>query len=100
MGTLFQGGTTARQREFVFDSDGEPATAFCQRRFSDFNVWNEKKLLEKLDYMHRNPVDRNLVEHPKDWPWSSWSFYDKGESGLIRIDVLKPCPAESQNPQP
>jgi hypothetical protein len=24
---------------------------------------------------------------PKEWPWSSWSFYAKGEPGLIRIDV-------------
>jgi hypothetical protein len=23
----------------------------------------------------------------KDWPWSSWSFYEKSESGLVRIDV-------------
>jgi hypothetical protein len=69
-------------------------------------VWSEKKLREKLNYMHRNPVDRKLALHPKDWPWSSWSFYEKGEVGLIRIDVLKPRPREglgqkeSQNPHP
>jgi hypothetical protein len=40
--------------------------------------------------MHANPAIRGLVKHPKDWPWSSWSFYEKGETGLIRIDVLKP----------
>ena len=50
--------------------------------------WSEKKLKEKLHYMHRNPVDRKLVQHPQDWPWSSWSFYAKGEQGLIRIDEL------------
>jgi putative transposase len=64
------------------------APAFWQRRFYDFNVWSEKKLKEKLHYMHRNPVDRKLVQHPQDWPWSSWSFYAKGEQGLIRIDEL------------
>ena len=63
------------QREFAFDPD-EPDTAFWQRRFYDFNVWNEEKLREKLDYMHRNPVDRNLVEHPKQWPWSSARLRD------------------------
>jgi len=62
---------------------------FWQRRFYDFNVWSEKKLHEKLDYMHRNPVDRKLVRHPKDWPWSSFSFYEKRDSGLIRIDAVK-----------
>jgi putative transposase len=56
--------------------------AFWQRRFYDFNVWSRKKLREKLDYMHRNPVQRKLVLHPKDWPWSSWSHYEKGRSGV------------------
>ncbi len=27
-----------------------------QRRFYDLNVWSEKKRLEKLNYMHGNPV--------------------------------------------
>ena len=27
-----------------------------QRRFYDFNVWNESKRLEKLHYMHGNPL--------------------------------------------
>ena len=62
--------------------------AFWQRRFYDFNVWSERKVREKLDYMHRNPVQRKLVSHPKDWPWSSWSHYEKGETGLIRIDTF------------
>src|SRR3984893_18623742 len=62
--------------------------AFWQRRFYDFNVWSSKKLKEKLDYMHRNPGQRRLVLHPKDWPWSSWSHYERGEMGLIRIDAL------------
>ena len=75
------------------------APALWQRRFYDFNVWSEKKLKEKLDYMHRNPVERRLVKHPKDWPWSSWSFCAKGE-GLIRIDSPEKGPRESQNPHP
>jgi hypothetical protein len=38
--------------------------------------------------MHLSPVMRGLVEHPKDWPWSSWSFYAKHEVGLVGIDVI------------
>jgi hypothetical protein len=44
-------------------------------------------LWEKLDYMHANPVKEKRVGHPRDWPWSSWSFYMKKETGLIRMDV-------------
>ena len=29
---------------------------FWQARYYDFNVWTEKKRIEKLRYMHRNPV--------------------------------------------
>jgi REP element-mobilizing transposase RayT len=62
--------------------------AFWQARFYDFNVYSRAKVIEKLNYMHANPVVRELVEHPKDWPWSSWSFYEKNERGLIWIDVV------------
>jgi putative transposase len=41
---------------------------------------------EKLEYMHANPVVEKLVAHPRDWPWSSWSFYATGQ-GLLRMDV-------------
>jgi len=59
---------------------------FWQRRFYDFNVWSHAKKKEKLHYMHGNPVRERLVEHPKDWPWSNFSFYAYNEPGLIRID--------------
>jgi putative transposase len=62
---------------------------FWQPRFFDFNVWSQKKLVEKLHYMHMNPLKRNLVTHPRDWPWSSFQFYSKPQSGLIRIDPIR-----------
>jgi putative transposase len=60
-----------------------------QPRFYDFNVWSQTKFVEKLQYMHMNPVKRKLVAHPKDWPWSSFLFYAKRESGLVRIDPMR-----------
>src|SRR6266853_486058 len=62
---------------------------FWQPRFYDFNVWSQKKFVEKLQYMHMNSMKRKLVTHPKDWPWSSFSFYAKRDSGLVRIDPLR-----------
>ncbi|HYK38366.1 hypothetical protein [Alloacidobacterium sp.] len=32
---------------------------FWQARYYDFNVYTEKKRIEKLRYMHRNPVTRS-----------------------------------------
>ena len=57
-----------------------------QRRFYDFNVWSEKKRVEKLRYMHRNPVTRGLVAEPEQWAWSSFRSYAYGEAGAVRIN--------------
>jgi putative transposase len=59
---------------------------FWQRRYYDFNVRNEEKRVEKLRYMHRNPVKRGLVERPEDWAWSSFRHYATGEVGAIEIE--------------
>ena len=58
---------------------------FWQRRYYDFNVYSRAKMKEKLLYMHENPVRAKLVNHPGDWPWSSWCHYYRGE-GLLRMD--------------
>ena len=76
------------QLSLRFGETGKAAEHFWQRRFYDFNVWSAKKLREKLNYMPANPVKRKLVLHPKDWPWSSWSHYEKGDDGLIAIDSV------------
>ena len=63
-----------------------------QKRFYDFNVWTEKKRVEKLRYMHRNPVKRGLVASPELWRWSSFRAYLLGETGSVSVndwEVLK-----------
>ncbi len=50
------------------------ATPFWQTRLHDFNVWTEKKRVEKLRYMHSNLVKRGLTAAPEDWRWSSCRF--------------------------
>jgi len=52
------------QLSLPFDGGETEGAHFWQRRFYDFNVWSEKKLKEKLEYMHANPVQRKLVQHP------------------------------------
>jgi putative transposase len=59
---------------------------FWQPRYYDFNVHNEMKRVEKLRYMHRNPVERGLVEKPEDWAWSSFRHYATGEIGTVEIE--------------
>ena len=63
--------------------DSEP---FWQERYYDFNVWSERKVIEKLRYMHRNPVKRGLVTKPEDWAWSSFRHYATGVQGAVEIE--------------
>jgi putative transposase len=59
---------------------------FWQVRYYDFLVYNPKKRIEKLKYMHRNPVKRGLVEKPEDWKWSSFNHYATGVEGAVEIE--------------
>jgi len=68
--------------------NGNVLPRFWQPRFYDFNVYTSAKQREKLDYMHSNPVTRRLVEHPGDWMWSSYLFYETGVDGIIQIDPV------------
>jgi putative transposase len=57
-----------------------------QKRFYDFNVWSERKQIEKLRYIHRNPVMRGLVSEPDQWAWSSFHSNAYGEPGRVRVN--------------
>jgi putative transposase len=61
-------------------------THIWQRRFYDFNVWSKQKRIEKLRYIHRNPVKRGLVEKPEQWHWSSFRSYAYAEVGPVRVN--------------
>lgn len=64
--------------------DQSPPT-FWQKRYYDFNVFRERKHIEKLRYIHRNPVKRGLVISPELWRWSSFRHYWLGEKGKVKI---------------
>jgi len=57
-----------------------------QKRFYDFNVATPEKQVEKLRYMHRNPVKRGLVRAPEEWRWSSFRSYAFNEEGPVRVN--------------
>ena len=57
-----------------------------QPRYYDFNVWSEKKRIEKLRYIHRNPVRRGLVKNPEEWEWSGYRHYLTEQVGVVEIE--------------
>ena len=62
------------------------AEHFWQKRYYDFNVRNHAQFVEKLRYIHRNPVKAGLCERPEDWEWSSFRHYATGCEGRVEIE--------------
>ena len=85
-----EGGTLSCAVQSVKQSVSRKVTTqgghFWQERYYDFNVYTKKKWIEKLRYIHRNPVNRGLVTKPEDWPWSSFVHYATGERGVVEIE--------------
>jgi putative transposase len=55
-------------------------------RAYDFNIQEHATLITKLEYCHKNPVTRGLVDHPADWPWSSYRFYELHDRSMLAMD--------------
>jgi putative transposase len=62
------------------------AEHFWQKRYYDHNVRNHDKFVEKLRYIHRNPVKRGLCQRPEDWEFSSFRHYATGYEGRVEIE--------------
>ncbi len=61
------------------------ADPIWQRGYYCFVVTGCEKLLEKLNYLHRNPVRAGLVARETDWRFSSARFYERGEQLSVPI---------------
>lgn len=57
-----------------------------QARFYDFVVYTKKKRMEKLHYIHQNPVQRGLVLEAGQWKWSSFGHYAGNEPGPVVVN--------------
>jgi putative transposase len=59
---------------------------FWQVRYYDFLVKDDATRIEKLRYIHRNPVKRGLCKLPEDWLWSSFQHHATGLEGTVEIE--------------
>ena len=59
---------------------------FWQPRYYDFNVYSDRKVTEKLRYMHWNPVRRGLVAAPELWRWSSYRTFANPKEGIVKLN--------------
>jgi len=52
----------------------------------DRNIMSEQALLACVEYIHNNPVRKELVSYPEDWTWSSASEWAGRGPGPVSID--------------
>lgn len=60
-----------------------------EEEFFDRNVFTKNYFLQKLHYIHKNPIVRGLVKRRGDYKYSSYINYYGSESGLepvIKVD--------------
>jgi REP element-mobilizing transposase RayT len=55
------------------------------------NIYSEKFLNQKLEYIHQNPVaeEWNLVEDRAEYKYSSACFYDEDQQPIIEVDNIR-----------
>ena len=49
-------------------------------------IVSDEMMLQKLDYLHNNPVQRGLVAAPEHWRYSSAHAWEPGVEPLLRCD--------------
>jgi putative transposase len=50
-------------------ADGMPLQRLWQSRYYDHNIRRYESFIQKVRYMHNNPVKRGLIARPEDWRW-------------------------------
>ncbi len=58
-----------------------------QRRCYDHNCRSESSVWDKVEYCHRNPVERGLVRKAEDWEWSSCRWYAGHRDVPLQMDL-------------
>jgi putative transposase len=61
-------------------------TSLWQKRCYDHNCRTPETVIEKINYCHKNPVTRGLVNDPEDWKWSSYRWYEGMDDVAIEIE--------------
>jgi len=75
---LLQRNVSAENQKFKFWKSGNHA----------IELYNEKFVWDKINYIHNNPVEENFVLKPEHWIYSSVSNYHNGVGILEEVYCL------------
>ncbi|MBE7629889.1 REP-associated tyrosine transposase [Tenacibaculum piscium] len=57
-----------------------------QQHNKPIELWSEKVIQQKIDYIHNNPIESGFVTNPVDWKYSSARNY-QGDQTVLEIDI-------------
>ena len=60
-------------------------------RFDCLVITNERTLVQKVEYIHNNPVKKGLVENPDEYFYSSASNYKGFENNILNVGFNWRC---------
>ncbi len=84
---LKQGNNDVELETLAKHANGKSEYAVWKEQVRALAIWNRQKLKAMLDYTHANPVRRKLVQHPGDWGFSSYGFYERGDQPMISLEA-------------
>jgi len=58
---------------------------FWQQHNKPIELWSDKVIKQKIDYIHNNPVEAGFVTNPVDWKYSSARNYAEDDT-ILKID--------------
>ena len=57
-----------------------------QQHNKPIELWSDKVIQQKIDYIHSNPVESGFVTDPVDWKYSSARNYQEDQT-ILEIDI-------------
>lgn len=68
---------------------GRAKLAIWKEQARAVGMVSERVLRTKIEYIHSNPVRRDLASEPGQWPWSSWRSYYLDDDSVLRVDRVE-----------
>jgi putative transposase len=74
------------------NTDRQPSGRVCYRFWQrgggyDRNLFETEAIHQQIDYIHQNPVRRNLCERAEDWHWSSAADHARIRTGPLSVQL-------------
>ena len=66
---------------------GTSKNQFWQHHNKPIELWSEKVIKQKIDYIHNNPIEAGFVTNVTDWKYSSARNY-QDDNTILEIDSI------------